>query len=291
MLKDFFDCVFFTAEPSFYQIGEIQNVCPYVKLSESSKFDVFLDCLDGSEIVVLDNYFYTTDYQLQIKDKGCKLVCIDDPHGIKYVCDVLISHGFYSETDFDCSKITKRCIGINWAMLRKPFLAPKAICPRNSDIIVNFGGSDFFHITDHIVGLLISLRNKKLINGVIKVILGDRVEIAANYLAEVQILRNLSASEMVNLFDESGLGIFAASTVCIEALSRDFPIVVGYDVENQERVYFNMERMGIISPLGYLQSVTEEMLLNSIYSLSTINKLEITPEAIPARFVDLFSKI
>ena len=51
MLKDEFDCVFYTAEPNPYQIGEMQKVCSYVSLPETTKFDSFLTELDGSEIV------------------------------------------------------------------------------------------------------------------------------------------------------------------------------------------------------------------------------------------------
>ena len=68
MLKDDFDCIFYTAEPSPYQIGELQKVCPYVPLSDSTKFEDFLAILTGSEIVVLDNYFYTEEYQIKIKN-------------------------------------------------------------------------------------------------------------------------------------------------------------------------------------------------------------------------------
>ena len=75
MLKNDFNCTFFTQSPSTYQQGEADKVCSLVSLpSDDSKFERFLEYLIGDEIVVLDNYFYTPDYQKQIKDKGCKLV-------------------------------------------------------------------------------------------------------------------------------------------------------------------------------------------------------------------------
>ena len=40
----------------------------------------FLSHLQGDEIVVLDNYFFTTDYQRAIKQKGCRLGALDDMH-------------------------------------------------------------------------------------------------------------------------------------------------------------------------------------------------------------------
>ena len=77
MLRDDFDCTFYTQSPSTYQQREADKVCPLVSLpSDDSKFERFLEYLIGDEIVVLDNYFYTSDYQKQIKDKGCKLVLL-----------------------------------------------------------------------------------------------------------------------------------------------------------------------------------------------------------------------
>ena len=291
MLKENFDCVFYTADPSPYQIGELEKVCPYVPLSDSTKFEDFLAFLSGSEIVVLDNYFFTTGYQVAIKNRGCKLVCIDDPHGIHYVCDLLISHGFYSEEDFDCDPFTKKCIGIDWAMLRHPFLLPHKDIQRNNDIIVNFGGSDFFRISNHVLNLLLTLKKKCVIEGVIKVILGDTVEIDDSLKPDIQILRNQSALEIANLFDKSKFAILAASTVCLEAISRNLPVVAGFYVENQKKIYNNMKCLGVISPLGCLQDATEDTLLASIKNLHLVNDHYFNPTAIPARFIDVFSRL
>lgn len=58
MLRDDFDCTFLTQSPSEYQQKEVEKVCPLVALpSDDSKFEKFIDCLKGEEIIVLDNYF------------------------------------------------------------------------------------------------------------------------------------------------------------------------------------------------------------------------------------------
>ena len=92
MLKQDFDCTMFTQMPTDYQLREVQSVCSIRYLSDTdAKFDEFLDKLHGDEIVVLDNYFFTTDYQRAIKSKGCKLVCIDDMHDKYFVADAIIN--------------------------------------------------------------------------------------------------------------------------------------------------------------------------------------------------------
>lgn len=288
MLKDDFECVFYTQSPTEYQRTEAEKVCKLVALpADDSRFQLFLDSLVGNEIVVLDNYFYTTDYQHAIREKGCKLVCIDDPHGIHYVCDVLISHGFSKPTDFDAEPYTEIYTGIEWALLRSPFLRKIDFeQKRNNSIVLNFGGADPFQVTERVVGLLLKLN----LSYQIKVILGDRVFLSEKNRSQVQTLHNLSAEQMAELFNNSALGIFTASTVCIEGLSRRLPLIVGYDVDNQERSYLRMRSEGLISPLGWLQDVTSESLLEAIKGVKDLKSINIHPEQIKEKYRTLFLK-
>ena len=289
MLKDNFECVFYTQTPSEYQRIECKKVCQLVELpADDTRLRLFLDSLIGDEIVVLDNYFYTTDYQKAIKEKGCKLVCIDDPHGIHYVCDVLLSHGNGIPSDFDVEPYTRMCLGSDWAMLRKPFRRPVDWNRRrNNDIVVNFGGADPFYITELIVRLLLQLK----LNYNIKVILGDKVFLSDECKAKVDILKNLSAEQMAQLFDESAFGIFAASTVCLEGQSRGLPMIVGYYVDNQEKYYNRIKESCHYATLDYLQDVTKEKLSKAIDSVLYIHRLKINAEDIQSRYVNLFKSI
>lgn len=289
MLKDDFECVFYTQFPSEYQRKECAKVCKLVELpADDTRLQLFLDSLIGDEIVVLDNYFYTTDYQKAIKEKGCKLVCIDDPHGIHYVCDALLSHGSGIASDFDIESKTRLCLGNDWAMLRKPFLRPVDWDHhRNNDIVVNFGGADPFHITELIVRLLLQLK----LNYSIKVILGDKVYLSDECRGSVEALQNLSAEQMAQLFDDSSFGIFAASTVCLEAQSRGLPMIVGYYVDNQEEYYNRMKYSGYFATLDYLQETTSEKLQKAIDSVPYIHLLRMNAEDIPSRYVNLFNSI
>ena len=60
MLKDDFDCTFFTCHPTSYQVSEMEKVCPFIPLQEETHSADFLSHLQGDEIVVLDNYFFTS---------------------------------------------------------------------------------------------------------------------------------------------------------------------------------------------------------------------------------------
>ena len=132
MLKDDFDCVFYTQAPTKYQKREMEAVCPFRELpADDSRFELFLEILQGNEMVVLDNYFYTTDYQREIKARGCKLVCIDDMHDKHYVADAVINHAPGThETQFSKEDYTKLYLGPEFLLMRKEF--PGSLSPMTS---------------------------------------------------------------------------------------------------------------------------------------------------------------
>jgi len=288
MLKDNFSCTFFTVHPTDYQLGELKKVCNYVALDEDTKFDDFLSYLKGDEIVVLDNYFNTTEYHTQIKKRCYKLVCVDDPHGIRYNCDVLVSHGFVRPVDFDVPSGVIVVTGVEWALLRSPFL--KAISTkkeRDKSIVVNFGGSDSFNVTERIVEQLLGLQ----LPYTIKVILGDRVYLSDYCRKGVDNFRNLSAEEMAALFETASIGFFSASTVCIEGLSRGLPMIVGYYIDNQEMGYQRMSERKIISPIGDLRQSSPDDIIAALDYLRQMNHIDIHPELIKDKYIKLFSEL
>lgn len=286
MLKEDFECIFFTSEPTTYQVGELQKVCSYVSLSEETKFKDFIDCLDGNEIVVLDNYFYTTDYQQEIKAKGCKLVYIDDIHDKHYVADIVINHALTDPSLFDVESYTRLCLGYEYALLRAPFLKPLSNKKRNNDIIVNFGGADPFGITDRIVSMLVELNMPYNIT----VILGDKVRLSEENRKRVTILKNLSAEQMATIFEQSAAGILSASTVCIEALSRNLPLIVGYHVDNQKEIYRVLAESGIVQPIGFLQETDITTLSASLKKMDKTNSY-IFPSGIKERIINTFKEL
>ena len=77
MLKDDFECVFYTQTPTEYQKNELSSVCPFVTLpADNSRFNIFLEQLKGDEVVVLDNYFFTDDYESKIREKSIQILII-----------------------------------------------------------------------------------------------------------------------------------------------------------------------------------------------------------------------
>jgi len=252
MLKDDFDCTFFTQTPTDYQKKEAATVCPLVSLpADDTRFDLFLDQLSGDEIVVLDNYFYTTDYQRKVKAKGCKLVCIDDMHDKHYVADVVINHGCDNPDLFDVESYTRLCLGLDYALLRKPFLEARSTENREQGhVVVAFGGSDWNNLTTKYAQLLSQRSDISEITAIV----GDAFQFSDELgnIPKVRIKKNLTAQQMANLFCTIQFAVLSASTTCIEALACQCPVCAGWYVENQKGMYDYLNRSSDINGLGNL---------------------------------------
>ena len=259
MLKDDFDCVFYTQSPSDYQRSEAEKVCRLEALpADDSKFQLFLDELKGTEIVVLDNYFFTTDYQKAIKAKGCKLVCIDDLHNKHYVSDAVVNHGFAKETDFSKENYTRVYTGPDYALLRSPFLKDdKETKRRSNKWVVCFGGSDQNNYTGKTAELL---RQRKDSPEIVAVV-GDGYQYTQQLKdAGVEVRQRLTANEMAMLFRSAENVVCSASSVCYESLACECKVYAGYYVDNQKDFYENLQQRRHILPLGELHNGNWDLL-------------------------------
>ena len=288
MLKDDFDCVFYTQEPTEYQKREMNSVCHFVELpAEESRFELFLEELRGNEIVVLDNYFYTTDYQRKVKAKGCKLVCIDDMHDKHYVADVVVNHGMATADQYDCEPYTRLCLGEEWSLLRKPFIEPIKGEKRRKQIVVCFGGADPQRLTDKVVTYLFELG----VDYDIIVILGDAAYLSDKNRKQVTIKHNLSAQQMADLFETSTIGIMPSSSVRKEAVSRGLKVISGYFVENQQIGFERSLYKNNIVPIYNFSELTKEKLNLALLKTETISFEVPDYTQVPQNFINLMSSL
>jgi UDP-2,4-diacetamido-2,4,6-trideoxy-beta-L-altropyranose hydrolase/UDP-4-amino-4,6-dideoxy-N-acetyl-beta-L-altrosamine N-acetyltransferase len=261
MLKNDFDVSFATVNPTDYQKSEMEKVCPYQTLNEETHFDDFLQLLTGNETAVLDNYFFTTEYQKAIKVKGCRLVCIDDMHDRHYVADVVINHGADNPSLFSVEPYTQLCLGLEWALLRKPFIEAarnngnKKNVDKTEHIVLAFGGVDQYRLTDKFIVMLQQNDDIQQIDAIV----GNEYKtvLSSADLSRVRFHRAVSAQEVVNLFSNCDLAVLSASTVCLEALACGAKVAAGYYVDNQKEFYEYLIRNGYVYGMGNLLNVTQ----------------------------------
>jgi len=295
MLKNDFDCVFYTSEPTPYQVAQIESVCPYFSLEEKAKFHQFLDCLKGDEIVVLDNYFFTTDYQRRIKAKGCKLACIDDMHDKHYVADLIINQGIcWTIEDYSCEPYTRFAFGLQYSLLRKSFFEA---CEKRSvknvkdgclSIVVAFGGSDFLDLTHKVIQGIKDFPRVRHITAIV----GDRYASEKIIVSEkVEYKKNLRAGEIAELFLKTDTAILPASTMMNEAMACGTSIIGGFYVNNQEYDYYSYLKENMIIGVGdYSDEDSVERIIKALSRKETGVVNGITPDT-PRRMIKLFKSL
>lgn len=300
MVRGVGETIFCTCNPNEYQREQILDVCDNIKVLPSGNphFEAFLNFLEGDETVVLDNYFFDTDYQRAIKSKGCRLICIDDMHDNHYVADIVVNHALgLSENMFSTEPYTQLCLGLDWALLRKPFFYSfsQRVDYKVDTVFVCFGGVDFFNLSMRTVAVCLNIPQITKIN----VVVGSSFKFIDSIYREyeenerVNIGLNLSAKELRDMMSESDFAIVPASTVLWEALAVGLPCVYGFYVDNQRDIEANIgddESLGLIS-VGDYNEVTDSDLQFKIETLiskvhSSLNKINI--KNVPLNFKKLF---
>lgn len=271
ILKPNFDCVFLTKidvtavankiiKKGFNLIEVPAN---YLNIDEAKWIKE--QYLRGNEILVLDAYYFRTDYQKEIRAAVGKLVCIDDIHDTHFLADVIINHGGGVEMDdYSCEKQTKLCLGLDFLILRKAFFdVPKRLNTNQqiNTILICLGGEDPDNDT------LKVLEKCKGINGLKKciVVLGpayrhriDLADYCQKSTMNIEVFRNVSAISMASLMQQCDTAICPPSTVALEYISIGGNLFLYQTADNQkylktyllsEGLAFDVEKISeILSP-------------------------------------------
>lgn len=293
MLKDNFDCKFFTQDPTKFQESQMAKVCSYQALpSDESKFNRFLEYLNGDEIVVLDNYFFATDYQQSIKGKGCNLVCIDDLHNKHFVADAVINHSLgIKKEDYSKESYTQLFLGLDYSLLRKPFLDALSSSyksdesPKKMKVLVSFGGADVYNIARNISTQLSSLDN---IEGIDLITIDKSL---ATISPKVSCHINLSAEQMKNLICKNDIAVIPSSTIMKEAIACGINIVGGYFAENQLNSYTQFYKYNAIQGFGDLRDAINIANLVKFFSSGEVYNMRLTKNIIPCTVKDNLKRI
>ena len=250
MLKDNFDIFFYTRATSEAIINDIKKYCAEVfllnkNISYEEEASQWISNLDEENIIVLDGYNFNTSYQQQIKNKGCKLVCIDDIHAYHFVADIVINHApGITKRIYSSEPYTKFYLGTDYVLLKNFFL-DEALKPQKtfnvheSPVLICLGGADPNNFTQQVLQEILHLFPSAKIN----VIVGA----AYKHLSELYKLINtnncialhqiIQAKEMLMLMQQSHIAITSASTTALEYICVKGNLFLKCIADNQEDIY------------------------------------------------------
>lgn len=303
--KKKFDFNFITREestlsviPEDYNSSIIKSNVTFLK-----EPDWFETNYDPNEcLIILDGYHFSSDYQKKLKQKGYKIIYIDDLVESHMFADVVINHSLgVSKKDFNAESYTHFALGTKYALLRPGFLSiiheDREVFNKNANnFFVCFGGADEFDLTLKTIKQLLKFPQIEEIN----VLLGGaykhkEIFELANTCNKIKIKKNLNEREIIDLMTKSHLAIVPASTTLYELCAVNIPVLSGYFVDNQKKIYYSLLKENCIYGVGDFSKTTDNELFNEIESfLNKENYLDILnsqkrlfDDKIENRFLDL----
>lgn len=251
MLKDNFHCHFIIREPLVTLKQQILEVCEsIIELPNTDKpiqeAQYIADkYLTSEDIVVLDGYnFFKPEYQQNIKNKGSKLVCIDDLHEYHFIADVIINNGGGAKKEnYSAELYTQFYLGLSYALLRKPFREAsknRKYINRDNSVFICLGGADPNNDTLKVLKRceeIVSIEQCYLIIGWAYQHEKALHDFLKQSSLNVQLLSNLSASEMVHYMQKCGKAITPPSSISLEYFSINGELYLIKIAENQRYTY------------------------------------------------------
>ncbi|MFY0651239.1 MAG: UDP-2,4-diacetamido-2,4,6-trideoxy-beta-L-altropyranose hydrolase [Cyclobacteriaceae bacterium] len=251
ILKEDFECILCTRFVSAHvRSVAAENDIALIKLSEGDDHYVqFSGFVDFEDIVVLDNYYFNTEYQKKLKEKGCQLVCIDDLHAQLFVSDIVINHSpSVTVSDYLVHNRTNLLLGLDYVLLRKPFLKPEYRKTNNQtdNILICFGGSDYYNLSLKTAKEVLEVNQNIRLTIVIGSSYAYKSELHSFVYkkSNISVLENIDENGMIKHISNASMAIVPCSTILFEVIALKTPFITGYYADNQKEISDYFERQG-----------------------------------------------
>jgi len=243
---------------------------PHPEASDLVQLERYLqqcDKVSGKIWIVLDGYHFTLDYQMGIRNTGCRLLVIDDyNHLPEYHADIMLNQNIGAEQlYYNCNSDCVKLLGCNYAMLRRDFLQYKNIerkvHQKAKNILVTMGGADADNTTLKVINALKILNDPELN---IRVIIGPSnpnrhsLETSIKGLESKISFVSPSPDQMPELMTWAETAITAGGSTCWELCFMQVPMLVVIAEENQKRVGLGLDKNGMAKCLGWHNELTPD---------------------------------
>lgn len=301
MLPAYFQCTLVTRDLPEALRAEFLSVFGQIEeFGRAARLDPAAEVLSLAErlsqalpapIIVLDGYHFDTAYQRSIKQAGYKLVCIDDIHAVHYLADVVINHaGGIPDDAYSVEPYTQLLTGPKYALIRQGFLTKHKREETPLHGFICLGGADPPNAT------LKVLRRCREVYPAIPysvVIGGAYLHRAAleQYIGEqagdIDLLSNLSASDMAAKMSASTFGVTSPSTVSFEYLNCGGLLYLEMIADNQKRINDFYLEAGVALSFSNDFPVRDEARRREVLA----NKARLFDGRSPVRCAELFNKL
>ena len=208
--------------------------------------------------VVADGYFFTAEFQQELRAVGRRLAVMDDNGEIgTYDSNVILNQNImaresmYARRNLDARLL----LGTKYALLRREFRAkahqPKRVSQQVERVMVTFGGSDTVELVIAVVEILREIRPLLHIRCVLGSLAGATVDLKkmqANSPHRVEILHNVH--DMTDVMGWADISINAAGSTTWELCAMGVPMILTVLAENQRRIAETLVALGCAVSAG-----------------------------------------
>lgn len=274
MLKNNFEILFIYKEiPKSISDDIIQN---NFSLLEIKNDEEFFEEIGTDDIIVLDGYQFNSNYQKKIKQRGAKLVCIDDLHQGQFYADLIINHNPGITTrDYEATIYTQFALGKDYVLLRPKFLKEAASKQRQADevtsILICFGGADPKNLTETVIKEVKQFKQfqKIIVVTGISYRFSASIDSIANFDNRISHYHSISEDQILQAMLSVQLIIVPASGVLLEALAVGSRIISGFYIENQKHLYSHYKNINAFIDAGDFSALKIKEAITSSFETST----------------------
>ena len=226
--------------------------------------------------LVIDHYKIGKDWEKKLRLYSKKIMVIDDLANRKHDCDLLLDQNLILnyKTRYQ-NLINKNCktlLGPQYALLQPEYLKlHKTLSTRTglvNRILVFFGGSDQFNITELAILSFLKLKNNSIKLDVV-------ISLKSPYISKIKIIakknKNIKVYNLISslapLMIKADLAIGACGSTSWERCCLGLPSIVITVAENQKPIARELHRRGLIKWLGHYNNVGEDLIFSSLNSI------------------------
>jgi spore coat polysaccharide biosynthesis predicted glycosyltransferase SpsG len=215
--------------------------------------------------VCLDGYHFDASYQQAFKDKGFRVLVIDDTRHLPcYLADILLNQNVHAESlSYTCGPDTTLLLGSRYALIREEFLQWKGwerpVSGNARNVLVTAGGGDSPEVLAKIVAAICKMERPGLdvvvIAGPSAQPLQAQVDSGAGRKHRFRFLT--TTKTMPQLMAWADVAVSAAGSTCWELAYMGVPSLVGILADNQTRIAQALGERQIALNLGWFHEMDE----------------------------------
>lgn len=213
-------------------------------------------------LIIADGYHFNAVWQKKIKQLAFKFMYIDDLCRDEMYADIVVNHALnVKSAEYQSQYYTQFALGTKYAILRPLFLkaaGEQRIIDKYQSALVCFGGADPLNLSLKAVKALLTHSTVSKIN----VVLGasyvhSEISDLSKHSSKISVHRNLSESDLLKCMQESDFAIASASNILYELCAVKMPVLSGYYVDNQKKLYQGCIDNNLIFGMGSIEHFSE----------------------------------